>query len=1020
MAGPVGTNLIGYNITYYSNSVTFSVSIGASTVLTNQNNGLGFIWVPSQNPITSVDSCFGLILQDGQGNILDKIGVGCSIVVPIVNGNPNATQLAPQAPLTNTNTSTQRQGSGLVGSDFTFANGIAFTHVYSLTTTATLAAGTINTGQTAAATQSEVLQYNLNLFQPGGNTFYLPSSATLGQIVIFKADASVSSTSPVCIYGQNGIPIQGGSPAITISSPYDWAIFVYAPTTNGTFWTVLSDENNFPIITNANVAPNAGIVYSKLNLGSSIQISDLSPAAYNISAIPLTLVERDSGGGGSFTTVYGKTIQLTNSLVPSYSTTIDYTSMVLTDGTFTTTIDTGSVTSTTIDGTNVNVVNTLRVLGAGSQQTLVTGTTVTAIYVVSTGGINTVNLTSTGPIIANTINASGLIYSNGGIYSIAPITATSTILSTTGINIGPNVTNTGVQMTPNYIEFWQNVVQGTSLYYGNISTGVVTATSGIITGTLNASGLITANGGISVANITNTGSITTSSLTVNGQITTQTLTASGLITANGGISSANITNSGSIATASETVSGQLTASILVATAVMNATTSYISGAIYATQMTPIHFTCINTAFSATDSVTIIPTQILVSSFTSNTTITPTLITTGIIAASGLISANGGINTANLTSSGLITANGGITASSETITGLLTANALTVAGLITGNGGVYTVNITCLGLITASQVNANTFEAVSGGSSAAMAPNEIDVQDSFGHLTTISGTLISTLAINTAGLINSNGGIITTNLTSSGLITANGGITTTTETLTGLLTATKITASDLITANGGITTANLTSSGPITANGGITTTTETVTGLLTTGAITASGLITGNGGISTTNVTSSGTITSATSVVVGTTTFTGVQVTTSQVQFYQSGSSGTQILWSSMLTNSVTAETQCLVGSSSNGITQTPSQLQFTLSTVAGTTLTQNNVTSTYITATNTLTAATSIVTGTESVTGALYANGGIYLPTSGGTPALFNYFETFTDSTTNGWSGKQKKHELTHSLTHSK
>ena len=49
--------------------------------------------------------------------------------------------------------------------------------------------------------------------------------------------------------------------------------------------------------------------------------------------------------------------------------------------------------------------------------------------------------------------------------------------------------------------------------------------------------------------------------------------------------------------------------------------------------------------------------------------------------------------------------------------------------------------------------------------------------------------------------------------------------------------------------------------------------------------------------------------------------------------------------------------------------------------------------------------ATTIV-GAKTFSAAITANGGILLPTTGGTPANFNAYETYTDTTPNGWSGK--------------
>ncbi len=56
-----------------------------------------------------------------------------------------------------------------------------------------------------------------------------------------------------------------------------------------------------------------------------------------------------------------------------------------------------------------------------------------------------------------------------------------------------------------------------------------------------------------------------------------------------------------------------------------------------------------------------------------------------------------------------------------------------------------------------------------------------------------------------------------------------------------------------------------------------------------------------------------------------------------------------------------------------------------------------------------LSAATSTISTlavtSGTVTSLYIGTGGIYLPTSGGTPSILNFYEVYTDSTSNGWSG---------------
>jgi hypothetical protein len=215
------------------------------------------------------------------------------------------------------------------------------------------------------------------------------------------------------------------------------------------------------------------------------------------------------------------------------------------------------------------------------------------------------------------------------------------------INIGTTTTTTP-PLTPM-----------TNINIGN--AGVTVAINGTtnITGGITASGLITANAGITVNNalITANAGITTTTLTASGVITANTLTASGLITANAGIGTTTLTASGLITANTLTASGLITANTLTASGLITANAGIGTTTLTASGL-----------------------------ITANTLTASGLITANTLSASGLITANAGIGTTTLTASGLITAN------TLTASGLITANnGLTVTGTTNINNSIYLYN-----------------------------------------------------------------------------------------------------------------------------------------------------------------------------------------------------------------------------------------------------------------------------------------------------------------------------------------
>ena len=146
--------------------------------------------------------------------------------------------------------------------------------------------------------------------------------------------------------------------------------------------------------------------------------------------------------------------------------------------------------------------------------------------------------------------------------------------------------------------------------------------------------------------------------------------------------------------------------------------------------------------------------------------------TGAITSNGVINANGGITTNTLTSSGAVSGLSGNFRGTLSSNGLLTANAGITTNALTSSGvGNFS------GLLTAS----GGFTGTSGTFA-----NSLNV-----------GSISSTGAITSNGIINANAGITTNGLTSSGagnfsgLLTASGGFTGTSGTFTDVVNSKNI-------------------------------------------------------------------------------------------------------------------------------------------------------------------------------------------------------------------------------------
>jgi len=296
-------------------------------------------------------------------------------------------------------------------------------------------------------------------------------------------------------------------------------------------------------------------------------------------------------------------------------------------------------------------------------------------------------------------------------------------------------------------------------------------------------------------------------------------------------------------------------------------------------------------------------------FTTSINATDTIYaSSGIIVSAGsLLSANGGISATTINASGLINANNGITiptgksmtanggiltttidASSSIITPVIqcgtNASAINNIYFSGGSGGarigigsstptvpldiignvkvsdtITTGAMTANSIVSTTTIQAGELITANGGISV---PAGKQIVASGGiSTTTISATGIQATSVNTTGVVNTNGGLISgSTITAYGLITANAGLSASTITSVGIINATAGISATTIDASAAIKGTTVEMSGIIKTTSGIETTTVVASGRITANnGLTVNNGIVANNGITSSSINSTGVI-----------------------------------------------------------------------------------------------------------------------------------------------------------------
>lgn len=402
--------------------------------------------------------------------------------------------------------------------------------------------------------------------------------------------------------------------------------------------------------------------------------------------------------------------------------------------------------------------------------TPVSGTTLNASGLTTTGDVNAANVTATGDVSANQV-------------------LTNTILGNPSLHLG---TTTGAS----YVDVNANDV---TIHGGNASTTVVVSNAGVqISDTTNGNTLLIDNTGAIINNGTQHGGAVyvgddftvsgaaalNNGVTVTGLTTTDALQVNGASNFAGAVTSNGITNTGQVETDTLLVNGTTTTNGITNTGQVTTDTLQVNGA---------------SNFSG-----------LVTSNGINNT---GQVKTDTLLVNGLSTTNGITNTGPLTNNGALNQTGAVNLIGSTST-------LTVAGNTTLNGATNQI-----GTSTSNNTITGATTTINGGTANVNAAQN-NIGTAAGSNTTI-GNSTGALVVNAATTTLNGAVTVTNNLTTNG-ISNTGLISTGTLTTSGLATLNSASVTNGLTVGGLTTTNGISNTGNIANSGNYTTTTGNIT------------------------------------------------------------------------------------------------------------------------------------------------------------------------------------------------
>jgi hypothetical protein len=725
----------------------------------------------------------------------------------------------------------------------------------------TLGANTVTISSALAANAVDMV-INGNLTVSGSTSF----SGNLSVTKIFTGNSNVDTSNP------------GGNVTIGVYGSSNVAVFA----NTGAYITGLQSVSGN--ITGANVN-TGGLVSATGNVnGANLNTSGNVTISRDASVTQPTIRFSDTDTTATANTVVGAIewytgditspgARVSSALRSTFTDTVGSTRIELLTGNATT----ASVAVTILPTGNVGIANALPDTTFGVTGTAyISGNTTVAANIqggnLSTGGL----VTATGNVTAANFITSGLVTATGNING-------ANLNITTGIQVGASgLTATGNVRGGNIVSDAQITAVGNITGDNLITQGVVTATGNITANNVSAGNIVSTVRVNATGNVSAAGNVTGGNLVTGGFVTvTGNVNAGAIYTSGQLVTVGNITTSGFFIGDGGYLSNVTAVSNIAAQQIANGTTvmavASANGNIFATinsignvmVMWPggVNVTGIFSAtgnvnganVNATANVSAVGNVNGGNIYTSGIANIGTLITTNI-NASALTS--GTVSSDRLSGTYLINVTGNVSGTAATVTNATQSNITSVGTLtsLSVSGNITGGNVNTAGLVSATgNINGGNLNAAG----LSLSGNVISAINSTANVTTTAniagGNIIGTHVGNVAGAttISASGNITGGNINTAGLVSAtgniNGGNLNGTSIAGTLITATQTNITSVgtlgsLAVTGNITSGNLSGTSIV---GTLTTATQTnITSVGTLGSLSVTGNITGGGYIGT--------------------------------------------------------------------------------------------------------------------------------------------------------------------------